>query len=369
METEWTYVIESSRLNIIHIPKCKYFLEQNMLNEQVNRQIILDSRPTGYPTSSNFRMLESNIPSPKEGQVLIRTIWLSVDPYMRGRISDAPSYTPPHPVGVTMPGGTVGKVVVSLNAKFPVGTFVSISSGWQDYSISDGSNVRIVDPASVPISTALGILGMPGLTAYHGLFEIGRPQAGETVVVSGASGAVGAIVGQLAKLAGCRVIGIAGSDAKIRYLLDELGFDSVINYKAESVEDQLKDSCPQGIDVYFNNVGGSITDAAMDNLAYKARIIICGQISQYNLQEPDLGPRNLRQLLVNQASMEGFIVGRFADKSESARQRLTDLLMQGKLKYMEDIVNGLENAPEAFMGLFHGNNFGKMLVRVSSDID
>ncbi len=340
-----------------------------MLNEQSNRQIILEERPSGYPTSETFRMINSEIPAIEAGQVLIRTVWLSVDPYMRGRISDAPSYTPPHPVGYTMPGGTVGKIVVSQNANLPVGTFVSAPAGWQDYYISNGNNLRVLDPKLAPISTALGILGMPGLTAYHGLFEIGKPQPGETVVVSGASGAVGAVVGQLAKISGCRVIGIAGSQEKVNYLSDTLGFDAVINYKTDSVPDQLKSSCPDGVDIYFDNVGGYITDAVMANITYRSRIIICGQISQYNLEEPDLGPRNLRQILTNQATMEGFIVGRFADKAEAARSRLTTLLLDGKLKYMEDIVKGLENAPDAFMGLFHGKNFGKMLVQVSSETD
>ena len=340
-----------------------------MVNEQSNRQIILDHRPSGYPTSETFKMITTDIPPLRDGQVLIRTGWLSVDPYMRGRISDARSYTPPHPVGVTMPGGTVGKIVVSQNDSYPVGSFVSAPAGWQDYYISNGNNLRVLDPKLAPISTALGILGMPGLTAYHGLYEIGKPQVGETLVVSGASGAVGAVVGQFGKLSGCKVIGIAGRREKVNYLSDELGFDAVINYKTDSVADHLKDACPDGVDIYFDNVGGPITDAVMENLTYRARIIICGQISQYNLEEPDLGPRNLRQILTNQATIEGFIVGRFSDRADAARSRLTQLLLDGKLQYMEDIVEGLENAPDAFMGLFQGKNFGKMLVQVSSEKD
>ena len=208
---------------------------------------------------------------------------------------------------------------------------------------------------------------MPGLTAYHGLFEIGKPQPGETLLVSGASGAVGAVVGQLGKIVGCRVVGIAGSQEKVDYLERDLGFDGVINYKTADLESAIQQQCPNGIDVYFDNVGGAITDVAMENLAFRARMIICGQISQYNLEEPDLGPRNLRQLLVQQASAEGFIVGRFADKAEVARARLTGLVREGKISYREHIVEGLENAPSAFMGLFSGANFGKMLVRVSSE--
>ena len=338
-----------------------------MANERINRQVILRSRPQGYPTGDNFEIIEAEIPVPGEGEVLVRTLWLSVDPYMRGRISDAPSYTPPHPVGRTMPGGTVGKVVVSRNNAFPVGTFVEVSAGWQDYLVSSGRNLRVLDERDAPLSTAVGVLGMPGLTAYHGLFEIGKPLPGETLVVSGASGAVGAIVGQLGKLAGCTVVGIAGSDEKVRYLAQELGFDGVINYKTENVGSAIRQHCPNGVDVYFDNVGGDITDIVMENLAFRARMIICGQISQYNLEEPELGPRNLRQLLVHQASVEGFIVGRFADRAEVARARLTQLVKQGKIFYREDVVNGLENAPDAFMGLFEGKNFGKMLIKVSPE--
>jgi hypothetical protein len=338
-----------------------------MVNEEINRRVILQSRPQGYPTSENFKIIESDIPVPSEGEVLVRTLWLSVDPYMRGRISDVPSYAAPHPVGKTMPGGTVGKIVVSRNALLPVGTFVEVAAGWQDYLISSGRNLRILDPRDAPLSTALGILGMPGLTAYHGLFEIGKPQPGETLLVSGASGAVGAVVGQLGKLAGCTVVGIAGSAEKVNYLAQELGFDAVINYKTDNVEAAIQEYCPNGVDVYFDNVGGEITDVVMENLAFRARMIICGQISQYNLTEPELGPRNLRQLLVHQASVEGFIVGRFADRAEVARARLTQLLQQGKIAYREDVIEGLEYAPDAFMGLFEGKNFGKMLIKVSSE--
>ena len=337
------------------------------MNEQVHKRIILNSRPVGYPNQDNFHMVESDIPVPKDDQVLVRTIWLSVDPYMRGRISDAPSYTPPHPVGETMPGGVVGKVVVSHRADIPVGTFVESSAGWQNHFVSDGRGLRKLDPEDAPLSTALGILGMPGLTAYHGLFEIGKPRLGDTVVVSGASGAVGAVVCQLALLSGCKVVGIAGSEDKVRYLEGTLGLNAAINYKTDSVPDKIKETCPEGVDVYFDNVGGTISDAVMDNLSYGARIIICGQISQYNLEQPDLGPRNLRQLLTNQASVEGFIVNRFADRAELARKRLTSLVRSGKITYVEDVIDGLENAPNAFLGLFEGQNFGKMLVRVSDE--
>jgi len=261
----------------------------------------------------------------------------------------------------------VGKVVVSRRSDTPVGLIVEAPAGWQDYILSDGRGLRPIDPTAAPISTALGVLGMPGLTAYHGLFEIGRPQTGETVVVSAASGAVGAIVGQLASLAGCRVVGIAGTEEKVKYLLEDLGFDAAINYKHKSVRAKLAEYCPNGVDVYFDNVGGDITDAVLEALADRARVVICGQISQYNLPEPEVGQRNLWQVLTHQATIEGFMVGRFANRAEAARGRLTRLLQEGLLKYKEDVVDGLENAPKAFVGMMQGENFGKLLVRISED--
>ena len=333
------------------------------MQEQVNRQIILANHPIGYPTEDDFRMVGTAVPAPEEGQVLIRTMWLSLDPYMRGRMRE----TAPNAIEQPMPGGTVGKVVVSRRADTPVGLIVEAPAGWQDYLVSNGIGLRRIDTAAAPISTALGVLGMPGLTAYHGLFEIGRPQAGEMVVVSAASGAVGAIVGQLARLAGCRVVGIAGTVEKVKYLIEDLGFDAAINYKTESVGLKLAEYCPNGVDVYFDNVGGQITDVVLDALADRARVIICGQISQYNLSEPEVGPRNLWQLLVHQATIEGFIVGRFANRAEAARGRLTSLIQEGRLKYKEDVVDGLENAAKAFMGMMQGENFGKLLVRVAED--
>ena len=275
--------------------------------------------------------------------------------------------TVPHAIGQPMPGSTVGKVVVSRRSDTPVGLIVEAPAGWQDYILSDGRGLRPIDPTAAPISTALGVLGMPGLTAYHGLFEIGRPQTGETVVVSAASGAVGAIVGQLASLAGCRVVGIAGTEEKVKYLLEDLGFDAAINYKHKSVRAKLAEYCPNGVDVYFDNVGGDITDAVLEALADRARVVICGQISQYNLPEPEVGQRNLWQVLTHQATIEGFMVGRFANRAEAARGRLTRLLQEGLLKYKEDVVDGLENAPKAFVGMMQGENFGKLLVRISED--
>jgi NADPH-dependent curcumin reductase CurA len=335
--------------------------------EEVNRQVVLASRPSGYPTEDNFRVMEAAVPELREGQVLVRTLWLSLDPYMRGRMGDGPSYAAPHPIGQTMPGATVGKVVASRRADTPVGLMVEAPTGWQDYLVLDGRALRRLDPAAAPLSTALGVLGMPGLTAYHGLFEIGRPQIGETAVVSAAAGAVGAVVGQLAKLAGCRVVGIAGTETKVSYLVEELGFDAAINYKTEPLRQKLAAACPRGVDVYFDNVGGAVTDAVMEVLADRARVVICGQISQYNLEEPDDGPRNLRQLLIHQATMEGFLVGRFANRADAARERLTRLVQEGKLRYKEDVMQGLENAPRALIGMMRGENFGKQLVRVADE--
>ena len=340
------------------------------MREESNRQIVLKSRPAGYPDLDNFELIHSDIPDIKEGELLVRTLWMSLDPYMRGRIKESSQLglgSTAHPIGQTMPGGTVGRVVLSKNPSIPTGSFVESPSGWQDYSVSNGRNLRLLNPESAPLSTALGILGMPGLTAYHGLFEIGKPQVGETLVVSAGSGAVGAVVGQLGKLAGCRVIGIAGTDEKVNYMTKDLEFDAGINYKEESVEQKLSEHCPHGVDIYFDNVGGSISDAAIDLIADRGRVIVCGQISQYNLPEQDNGPRNLWQLLRHQATIEGFTVGRYANRSDVARERLTRLVQQNKLRYKEDVIEGLEDAPSAFIGMMNGQNFGKLLIKVSDE--
>ena len=335
--------------------------------EGVNRQIVLAARPVGYPQEQDFQLRDAPMPALGERQVLVRNLWLSLDPYMRGRMSDVPSYTASVEIGDVMVGGTVGRIVASNSRDFATGEIVQGQIGWQDYAVSNGTNLRKLDPSQAPISTALGVLGMPGLTAYFGLFEVCRPKPGDTVVVSAASGAVGAVVGQLAKMAGCRVVGTAGTQEKIDYIVLELGFDAGINYRTEDVRARLEAECMDGIDVYFDNVGGFVTDAVMELLAYRARIAICGQMSQYNLETPDNGPRNLRSLLTKQATMEGFIVGRFADRNEEALRRLTRWVKEGRLKYKEDVVDGLQNAPRAFMGLMRGENFGKQLIRVSEE--
>jgi len=276
------------------------------MNSETNHRITLKSRPLGYPEESDFELIEEPIPQPREGEVLVHIIWMSLDPYMRGRIRDVQSYAPPVEIGGTMVGGTVGRVVESRTPAFVVGEIVEGPLGWQEYAVSDGRNLRRVDPALGPLSTSMGVLGMPGMTAYFGLLDVGSPKPGDTVVVSAASGAVGQVVGQIAKIMGCRVVGTAGTKDKVDFIVNELGFDVGINYKTEDVMSALATACPLGVDVYFDNVGGPVTDAVMENLADFARIVICGQISQYNLEQPEMGPRNIRLLTTHQAWMTGF---------------------------------------------------------------
>jgi hypothetical protein len=332
-----------------------------------NKQITLAVRPVGFPKESDFRLVEAPVPTPGPGQFLVQSLYLSVDPYMRGRMNAAKSYAPPVELGGVMVGGVVGQVVESRHSRFAAGEIVEGYFGWQQYALSDGAGVRKVDPSLAPISTALGVLGMPGLTAYFGLLEIGKPQPGETVVVSGAAGAVGSLVGQIAKIQGCHVVGIAGTDEKARYVVEELGFDSAFNYKsARNYRAKLKTLCPQGIDVYFDNVGGAITDAVIPLLNVRARLVICGQISQYNLERPEMGPRWLWALIVKQARAEGFLVFQFADRFEEGIRQMAQWLKEGKLKYRESIIEGLENAPRAFIGMLKGENIGKQLVKVAT---
>ncbi|MBZ5496935.1 MAG: NADP-dependent oxidoreductase [Acidobacteriia bacterium] len=332
----------------------------------INRQVILAARPAGYPKESDFNLVEKPIPTLDSGQMLIRIIYLSLDPYMRGLMSANESYARPLQIGDVMIGGTVGKVLQSNHPDFVKGTIVEGMLGWQEYAVSDGQGLRKIDPKVAPISTALGVLGMPGLTAYFGLLEVADPKPGETVVISGAAGAVGSVVGQIAKIKGCRVVGTAGSDAKINYMVGELGFDAAFNYRSiENYFEALHEICPEGIDVYFDNVGGAITDAVFRLLKAKARVVVCGQISQYNLDRPELGPRLLSTLLAKQARAEGFLVFQFADRYPEALKQLAEWLRAGKLKYREDIVDGIENAPRAFLGMLHGRNMGKQLVKLS----
>jgi NADPH:quinone reductase len=330
-----------------------------------NRKFTLASRPVGMPKESDFKLVESPVLSPNAGEMLVKTLYVSVDPYMRGRMNDAKSYAAPVEIGGVMVGGVAGKVVDSNHPKFAVGDIVQGEFGWQEYTISNGKGVRKVDPSIAPVSTSLGVLGMPGLTAYFGLLDIGQPKPGETVVVSGAAGAVGSIVGQIAKIKGCRAIGIVGGDDKVSYVVDELGFDGAFNYKTtKNYVEALRPLCPQGIDVYFDNVGGKITDAVIPLLNTHARLSICGQISQYNLEKPETGPRWLWALIVKQARAEGFLVFQFFDRFAHAAEEMAGWIREGKLKYKEDIVEGFQNLPKAFIGMLEGDNVGKRLVKV-----
>ncbi len=332
----------------------------------MNRRITLAARPVGYPKESDFALVEQPIPVPGPGEMLIRIIYLSLDPYMRGRMNEARSYAPPLQIGEVMVGGTVGKVLQSNNPGFVKGDIVEGMLGWQEYAVSDGKNLRKIDPQVAPISTAVGVLGMPGLTAYFGMLEIANPQPGQTVVISGGAGAVGSAAGQIAKIRGCRVVGIAGSDAKINYMVRELGFDAAFNYRSvENYYEVLNEICPDGIDVYFDNVGGAITDAAFRLFRPGARVAVCGQISLYNLEIPDQGPRLLPHLLIRQARAEGFLVFQFSDRFPEALKQLTQWLKEGRLKYREDIVDGIGNAPSAFIAMLQGRNMGKQLVKLA----
>jgi len=330
-----------------------------------NKQIILVSRPAGMPGLDNFATVDAEVPQPKDGEVLVRTRYLSVDPYMRGRMSDRKSYVAPFAVNEVMNGGGVGEVIESRSTAFKPGDIVTGQLPWQLYTAAGAAELRRVDPNLAPVTTALGVLGMPGLTAYFGLIDIGEPREGETVVVSGAAGAVGMTVCQIAKINGCRVVGISGSDEKNEYLEHELWADRTINYKtAVDMKQALKDACPNGVDIYFDNVGGSISDALLPLINKGARIVICGQISLYNLEQPDVGPRAQPFLLVNRALMQGFIILDYAPRFAEGVMHLAQWLREGKMKYAENIVDGFENTPKAFLGLFSGENLGKQLVKV-----
>jgi hypothetical protein len=332
----------------------------------MNRQIVLRRRPVGMPTPGDFELVESPVPAPKDGEVLCRTIYLSLDPYMRGRISGARSYAASVEPGQVIVGGTVGEVLESGHPGLTRGDLVLGYGGWQSHAVAQGDAVRRLDPKAAPISTALGVLGMPGMTAYVGLLDIGHPRPGETVVVSAASGAVGSAVGQIAKIKGCRAVGIAGSPEKCDHVVRELGFDACVNYRKGDLLASLKEACPDGIDVYFENVGGDVLGAVMSLLNLNARIPLCGLISEYNATEPVPGP-NLRPLLFNRVLVKGFIVSDHMARLGDFLRDAGGWVREGRLKYREDVVVGLEKAPEAFIGLLQGKNFGKLLVRVGED--
>ncbi len=335
-----------------------------------NRSIVLASRPHGAPTAANFSLKEAPLPVPQAGQVLLRTLFLSLDPYMRGRMSDAASYAAPVELGATMIGATVARVEKSLNPDFAEGDLVLSFSGWQDYAVADGAALRKLGGLRQP-SSALGVLGMPGFTAYMGLLDIGQPKAGETVVVAAASGAVGAVVGQIAKIRGCRVVGIAGGADKCRYVVDELGFDACIDHRSADFAKQLAAACGKGIDVYFENVGGAVFDAVLPLLNSRARVPLCGMIADYNATELPPGPDRLRvltrTLLTKRIKMQGFIIfDDYGDRYGEFFTQMSAWVAEGKIKFREDIVDGLENAPQAFIGLLEGKNFGKLVIRVGA---
>ncbi len=333
-----------------------------------NRQVTLAARPSGMPKESDFQVIESPMPTPGDGEALVKIVWLSVDPYMRPRMAARGSYARAVEIGEVMVGGAVGRVVESRSPALQPGDHVEGDLGWQEHAVAGADRLRKLDFSLAPISTALGVLGMPGLTAYFGLLDICHPRAGETVVVSGAAGAVGSIVGQIAKIQGCRVVGIAGSDEKIRWITDELGFDAGFNYKtAKSYMRKLRELCPNGIDVYFDNVGGDITDTVIWNINNYARISVCGQISQYNNDQLSTGPRWLAQILIKQAKVEGFLVFRWADRYPEALRHMAEWIRDGKLRYREQFTEGLESAPRAFIGMLQGENIGKQLVKVSPE--
>lgn len=333
---------------------------------KVNSKVItLAARPVGFPKDSDFKLETREIGPASDGEVLVRTRYLSVDPYMRGRMNDVKGYAEPVRIGGAMGGGGVGVVLESKSPQFSEGNEVVGNWAWREYAVMKAQELQKVDTSLAPLSAYLGILGMPGMTAYFGFLDICKPKEGDTVFVSGAAGAVGAIVGQIAKIKGCRVVGSAGTDEKVAYLTEKCGYDAAFNYKtSDNFVRSLSELCPDRIDCYFDNVGGKMTDAVLMNLNDFARISICGAISQYNLEKPEMGPRLLTMLLVHQSSIEGFLVFRYLDRYPEGMKQMAEWLQQGKLKFREDIVEGLENTPEAFMRMLRGENKGKQVVKV-----
>jgi NADPH-dependent curcumin reductase len=334
------------------------------MEKGTNRQILLKSRPEGRPGLANFELVEGAVPEPADGEVLMRTRFLSLDPYMRGRMSAAKSYAKPAEIGAPMVGGTVAEVVTSRHAKFAAGDIVLGFGGWQEYAVGSGAGLRKLDPAVAPISTAFGVLGMPGMTAYAGLSEIGKPQAGETVVVAAASGAVGSVVGQIAKIRGCRAVGIAGGADKCRFVTETLGFDACVDHRAAHFADALAAACPNGIDVYFENVGGAVQQTVWPLLNDFARVPVCGLIAQYNMTTPFPGP-DMFSVLRRRLTVRGFIVSDFVARQVDFLREASEWVRSGRLKYREDVVEGLENAPAAFLALLEGKNFGKLVIKVA----
>ncbi|BDI14863.1 NADP-dependent oxidoreductase [Nostoc cf. commune SO-36] len=336
------------------------------MSDLINKQVILKSRPVGEPKESDFALVETPIPESGEGEILSRTIYLSLDPYMRGRISAGKSYAASVELGSVIVGGTVSQVIKSNHPQFQVGDFVLSNNGWQTYAVSKGETLRKLDPTQAPLSYSLGVLGMPGLTAYAALLDIGQPKEGETVVVSAASGAVGAVVGQIAKIKGARVVGIVGSDDKRDYIVKELGFDVGINRKTQELDSALKEAAPNGIDVYYDNTAGVILETVLQQINLGARIPLVGLISEYNATSTPSGP-NLMPLLIKRALIKGFLVSDYQHQFNDFLRDVSGWLQSGQLKYKEDIVVGLQNAPSAFIGLLRGDNFGKLIVKVNDN--
>jgi NADPH-dependent curcumin reductase CurA len=334
----------------------------------INRQILLASRPSGEPSLDNFRLAETEIPKPGSGQTLLRTVYLSLDPYMRGRMDPGPSYAPPVEIGQVMVGQSICEVVESKISNFQAGDIVLAGGGWQEYVLSDGVGVRKIDHFPGPISQALGVLGMPGLTAYTGLLNIGKPRPGETLVVAAASGAVGSVLGQIAKIKGCRVVGIAGGEEKCRFVEDELGFDDCLDHRQLDLPDRLKEACPNGIDIYFENVGGHVLEAVLPLLNNFARVPVCGLIAHYCATGLPTGPNRVPELmgaiLKKRLTFQGFIVVDYASQYPDFVTDMSAWMKEGRIKYREDIVDGLENAPQELIRLLQGANFGKKIIRV-----
>lgn len=336
-----------------------------------NRQIVLAARPKGAPTPADFRIEETAIPKLEDGQILLKILYLSLDPYMRGRMDAGESYATPVELNAVMEGGTVAKVVESRHPGFSPGEIVLSHSGWQSFAISDGVGLRKLNPAQAPVSTSLGVMGMPGFTAYAGLLTIGQPKPGETVVVAAASGPVGSAVGQIARIKGARAVGIVGGPEKLAYVRDEFKFDAVIDHRAPDFAAQLQQACPNGVDVYFENVGGAVWDAVFPLFNEFARIPVCGLIAQYNMEGPFSGPDRLpqlmRRILVKSLTIRGFIQREFTSQRPEFYRQMAAWIADGQVRYREDIVDGLENAPSAFMGLLQGRNFGKLIIRVAAE--
>ena len=330
----------------------------------MNKQQILRKRPIGLPDKETWELVETAIPTINDGEFLVKHTYISLDPAMRGWMNDAKSYIAPVELGAVMRAGTVGEVIESKNAKFKKGSVVVGTGGVQEYAVSDGRGYYQVDPNLVPLQTYTGTIGMPGLTAYFGLLEVGQCEEGNVVLVSGAAGAVGSVVGQIAKIKGCKVVGIAGGPEKCRYLVEELGFDHAIDYKNERVKHKIHEYCPEGIDVYFDNVGGQILDDALTALRRKARVVICGAISQYNNTTPVKGPANYLSLLVNNARMEGFVVFNFATRYQEGLMALGQWVAEGKIKTREQVEEGIENFHKTFLKLFSGEKTGKLVLKV-----